>query len=93
MNRDLSRRIRTVNGITSHRAVVRADIKLGAKIIQNLDSRWGLWAEEETLGQDNPVCVGVWDKIERERVCMCVCVCVCREGSVGVEGVCVCVFL
>ncbi|XP_042210136.1 serrate RNA effector molecule homolog isoform X2 [Homarus americanus] len=45
VNRDLSRRIRTVNGITSHRSVVRADIKLSAKIIQNLDSRWGLWAD------------------------------------------------
>ncbi|XP_037791165.1 serrate RNA effector molecule homolog [Penaeus monodon] len=45
VNRDLSRRIRTVNGITSHRSVVRSDIKLSAKIIQNLDSRWGLWIE------------------------------------------------
>ncbi|KAG7175611.1 Serrate RNA effector molecule-like, partial [Homarus americanus] len=54
VNRDLSRRIRTVNGITSHRSVVRADIKLSAKIIQNLDSRWGLWADFcDTQG--NPV--------------------------------------
>ena len=45
VNRDLSRRIRTVNGITSHRGVVKADIKLAAKIIQNLDSRWALWLD------------------------------------------------
>ncbi|ROT84562.1 arsenite-resistance protein 2-like protein [Penaeus vannamei] len=52
VNRDLSRRIRTVNGITSHRSVVRSDIKLSAKIIQNLDSRWGLWIES-TENLDN----------------------------------------
>ncbi|XP_045110234.1 serrate RNA effector molecule homolog isoform X2 [Portunus trituberculatus] len=55
VNRDLSRRIRTVNGITSHRSVVRADIKLSAKIIQNLDSRWGLWAEEAAAILENPL--------------------------------------
>lgn len=54
VNRDLSRRIRTVNGITSHRSVVRADIKLAAKIIQNLDSRWSLWMEGES-SEDNPL--------------------------------------
>lgn len=54
VNRDLSRRIRTVNGITSHRSVVRSDIKLSAKIIQNLDSRWGLWVES-TEALDNAV--------------------------------------
>ncbi|XP_066963072.1 serrate RNA effector molecule homolog isoform X2 [Macrobrachium rosenbergii] len=53
VNRDLSRRIRTVNGITSHRSVVRADIKLAAKIIQNLDSRWCLWLEGE-ITEENP---------------------------------------
>ncbi|KAK7086724.1 hypothetical protein SK128_028093 [Halocaridina rubra] len=53
VNRDLSRRIRTVNGITSHRSVVRADIKLAAKIIQNLDSRWSLWIEGE-ISEENP---------------------------------------
>ena len=45
VNRDLSRRIRTVNGITSHKQVVRNDIRLAAKIIQNLDARLGLWSE------------------------------------------------
>nr|CAG4643132.1 EOG090X04A7 [Ilyocryptus agilis] len=46
VNRDLSRRIRTVNGITSHKQVVRNDIRLAAKIIQNLDARIGLWTDE-----------------------------------------------
>ena len=53
MNRDLSRRVRTVNGITSHKQVVRADIKLAAKIIQNLDARYQLWPDldSEQRGQ------------------------------------------
>lgn len=55
VNRDLSRRIRTVNGITSHKQIVRNDIKLSAKIVHNLDHRVGLWNEErkEKDGDDN----------------------------------------
>ena len=45
VNRDLSRRIRTVNGITSHRQVVRHDIKLSARIVHNLDTKAGLWVD------------------------------------------------
>lgn len=47
VNRDLSRRIRTVNGLTSHKQIVRHDIKLSAKIVHNLDNRVGLWNEEK----------------------------------------------
>ncbi|CAD1479636.1 unnamed protein product, partial [Heterotrigona itama] len=57
VNRDLSRRIRTVNGLTSHKQIVRHDIKLSAKIVHNLDSRVGLWNDEKkddnTLKQDD----------------------------------------
>ncbi|XP_071440682.1 serrate RNA effector molecule homolog isoform X2 [Hetaerina americana] len=52
VNRDLSRRIRTVNGVTSHRQVVRHDIKLSARIVHNLDAKCGLWQDEE---DDNSV--------------------------------------
>lgn len=48
VNRDLSRRIRTVSGITSHKQVVRHDIKLTAKIVHNLDEKAGLWTNEST---------------------------------------------
>ncbi|RLU20650.1 hypothetical protein DMN91_007263 [Ooceraea biroi] len=47
VNRDLSRRIRSVNGLTSHKQIVRHDIKLSAKIVYNLDNRVGLWNEEK----------------------------------------------
>ena len=43
VNRDLTRRIRTVSGITVDKKVVRNDIKMAAKVITNLDRRWGLW--------------------------------------------------
>merc|ERR1712045_640546 len=47
VNRDLSRRIRTVNGLTVDRKVVRNDIKLAAKIITNLDQKWNLWQKPQ----------------------------------------------
>ncbi|XP_017793039.1 PREDICTED: serrate RNA effector molecule homolog [Habropoda laboriosa] len=47
VNRDLSRRIRTVNGLTSHKQIVRHDIKLSAKIVHNLDNRVGLWNDDK----------------------------------------------
>jgi len=51
VNRDLSRRIRTVNGITVDKKVVRNDIKLAAKVITNLDTRWNLWISGEKNGK------------------------------------------
>lgn len=45
VNRDLSRRVRPANGITAHKQVVRADIKLCAKIAMNLDERFKLWCD------------------------------------------------
>ncbi|XP_077539852.1 arsenic resistance protein 2 isoform X3 [Haemaphysalis longicornis] len=47
VNRDLSRRIRSVNGIASHRQVIRSDIKLAARIVQNLDTQRSLWSQDE----------------------------------------------
>lgn len=46
MNRDLSRRVRPVNGITAHKTVCKSDIKLCAKIAHSLDEKAGLWKEE-----------------------------------------------
>ena len=46
VNRDLQRRVRSVNGITVDKKVVRNDIKIAAKVITNLDKRWQLWEED-----------------------------------------------
>uniref|UniRef100_A0A1E1XKC0 Serrate RNA effector molecule homolog n=1 Tax=Amblyomma sculptum TaxID=1581419 RepID=A0A1E1XKC0_AMBSC len=47
VNRDLSRRIRSVNGIASHKQVIRSDIKLAARIVHNLDNHRSLWTQPE----------------------------------------------
>ncbi|KAJ8964708.1 hypothetical protein NQ317_003895 [Molorchus minor] len=47
VNRDLSRRIRPVNGITAHKQVVRSDIRISAKVTLHLDTKVGLWLDEE----------------------------------------------
>merc|ERR1719295_2298048 len=52
VNRDLTRRIRTVPGLTQDKKVVRNDIKLAAKIITNLDNKWGLWKVETDNKED-----------------------------------------
>ena len=53
MNRDLSRRIRTVTGLTGHKQVLRHDMKLGAKIIHNLDAKADLWQDDKPSEQVN----------------------------------------
>ncbi|XP_055857841.1 serrate RNA effector molecule homolog [Episyrphus balteatus] len=53
VNRDLSRRVRPVNGITAHSTIVRSDIKLCAKIALNLDEKFNLWDEEQKKDDEN----------------------------------------
>ena len=52
MNRDLSRRIRTVTGLTVDKKVVRNDIRLAAKVITNLDKRWRIWSKDSPDGEE-----------------------------------------
>jgi len=53
VNRDLTRRVRTVPGLTCDKKVVRNDIKLASKIITNLDAKWGLWKAPEKKDDDD----------------------------------------
>jgi len=71
VNRDLTRRIRTVPGLTCDRKVVRNDIKLAAKIITNLDNKWGLWQQEKKddvigLASANPLLSNITDYLIEE---------------------------
>nr|KAG5701269.1 hypothetical protein BaRGS_020631 [Batillaria attramentaria] len=52
LNRDLKQRIRPVNGLTVHKTVARNDIRLAARIIQNLDRKWDLWADKDEEKKD-----------------------------------------
>ena len=47
VNRELTSRARAIaNVVAHHKSVVRNDIKLAMKIIQNMDKRWNLWQTE-----------------------------------------------
>jgi hypothetical protein len=43
INRELKNRIRTINGIGHHKTIIRNDLRLITKIIQQLDDRWNIW--------------------------------------------------
>ncbi|KAK2165819.1 hypothetical protein LSH36_45g11011 [Paralvinella palmiformis] len=47
VNRELKQRVRPVSGITAHKTVTKQDIKHAAKIVQNFDNRWNIWADDE----------------------------------------------
>lgn len=75
VNRDLSRRVRPVNGITAHKTICKNDIKLCAKIAHSLDEKSGLWkdmveAQEEKrtfgLQSRNPVLKNITDYLIEE---------------------------
>ena len=61
INKDLSRRVRTVDGIASHKSCVLADIRHAAKIIAQLDHQRKVWqkadeAEQEpSISSDQPL--------------------------------------
>ncbi|KAM9313422.1 serrate RNA effector molecule homolog [Gastrophryne carolinensis] len=64
VNRELSWRIRHVNGITQHRPVLRNDIKLAAKLIHALDERGRLWTEtqdDQEVSAQNPILKNITD--------------------------------
>jgi len=73
VNRDLTKRVRTVPGLTQDKKVVRNDIKLAAKIITNLDTKWNLWSsgsdkEDVNLGlvSANPLLANITDYLIEE---------------------------
>ena len=53
LNRELKQRVRPVSGITAHKNVVKQDIKLAAKIIQNFDDKWRIWDDPESEKKDS----------------------------------------
>lgn len=74
VNRDLSRRVRPVNGVTAHKTVCKNDIKLCAKIAHSLDEKSNLWRdvvddeEKKTFGlqSKNPVLKNITDYLIEE---------------------------
>uniref|UniRef100_G3VZ80 Serrate RNA effector molecule homolog n=1 Tax=Sarcophilus harrisii TaxID=9305 RepID=G3VZ80_SARHA len=73
VNRDLTRRVRNVNGITQHKQIVRNDIKLAAKLIHTLDDRTQLWGADSgtpplptSLPSQNPILKNITDYLIEE---------------------------
>lgn len=63
VNRDLCRRVRSVNGLTHHKPVVRNDIRLSAKLIHALDQKGALWSSQM---ESNPVLKNITDFLIEE---------------------------
>ncbi|OCT90916.1 hypothetical protein XELAEV_18019533mg [Xenopus laevis] len=64
VNRDLTYRVRNINGITLHRPIVRNDIKLAARLIHALDERAQLWEGEQgdqVVSAQNPILKNITD--------------------------------
>ncbi|XP_077171282.1 serrate RNA effector molecule homolog isoform X2 [Paroedura picta] len=74
VNRDLTRRVRNVNGITQHKQILRNDIKLAAKLIHTLDDHTQLWGageprpttEVSSLPSQNPILKNITDYLIEE---------------------------
>ncbi|XP_062840631.1 serrate RNA effector molecule homolog isoform X2 [Anolis carolinensis] len=74
VNRDLTRRVRNVNGITQHKQILRNDIKLAAKLIHTMDDRTQLWgagearpaSEVSSLPSQNPILKNITDYLIEE---------------------------
>uniref|UniRef100_A0A6J0U415 Serrate RNA effector molecule homolog n=1 Tax=Pogona vitticeps TaxID=103695 RepID=A0A6J0U415_9SAUR len=76
VNRDLTRRVRNVSGITQHKQILRNDIKLAAKLIHTMDDRTQLWGAGEArpasevspqgLPSQNPILKNITDYLIEE---------------------------
>lgn len=82
VNRDLSKRIRSVNGITSHRQVARNDMKICANIINYFDNRSGLWQLNEG---EQPVVENTYGVVSRNPVLQNITDFLIEEGSAEEE--------
>uniref|UniRef100_H3BWP9 SERRATE/Ars2 C-terminal domain-containing protein n=1 Tax=Tetraodon nigroviridis TaxID=99883 RepID=H3BWP9_TETNG len=68
VNRDLCRRVRSVNGLTHHKPVVRNDIRLSARLIQSLDQRAELWGWTGTAASTHTWPCPLWLQMETNPV-------------------------
>uniref|UniRef100_A0A1I7XTJ3 ARS2 domain-containing protein n=1 Tax=Heterorhabditis bacteriophora TaxID=37862 RepID=A0A1I7XTJ3_HETBA len=59
INRDLTRRIRTTNGITAHKQVAQNDLRQAVKLVALLDKRVGLFTDEPAEEREKDIRMGV----------------------------------
>ncbi|KAF6197642.1 hypothetical protein GE061_008608, partial [Apolygus lucorum] len=72
VNRDLSRRVRSVSALSAHKTTILNDLKLAFRIIQELDSRHKLWDGSESsensfgLTSANPILKDITEYLVEE---------------------------
>jgi hypothetical protein len=47
VNRELEQKVKSISGLSNHKNIVRNDLKLICKVVDNMDKRWGLWEHKE----------------------------------------------
>jgi len=54
VNRELTSRIRPITNLVSHhKTVVKNNIKLAMKIVQNMDKKWNLWQDSSSTSSED----------------------------------------
>jgi len=70
LNKDLSRRIRTISTLANDKKVMRNDIKEASNLIRELDKRWDLWETkvDEIVGEKsaNPILENITEYLIEE---------------------------
>ena len=51
INRETDQKVKCISGLANHRDIVRNDLKLICKVVDNMDKRWGLWNHKFVLNQ------------------------------------------
>ena len=43
VNRELEQKVKCIIGLTNHKTLIHNDLRLVARVVDNMDRRWGLW--------------------------------------------------
>jgi len=71
LNKDLTRRVRTVEEVSNDKSVVRSCLQLAKQLVDKLDFKWGLWASKQnefldTVVNGNPLLVNIAEYLVEE---------------------------
>ena len=71
MNKDLARRVRTVEAVSNDKSVLRSCLQLANQLVNKLDCKWELWAPKQTelldtVESGNPLLVNIAEYLVEE---------------------------
>ena len=58
INREVNQKVKFVTGLTNHRQIVRNDLCLACKIVENMDRKWGVWKSSEDRANEETAAEG-----------------------------------